>query len=104
MSSKSFPTFLFSSVSSWTSWSSTPHLQFRQIFLLKEKTPFFIIYFFGGGGEYLWKQFKPYTTIQKMCGHLDFLKEINSFIQQGLKLIKSNTKDIYIVRKDFDFK
>ncbi len=44
--------------------------------------------FFWGGGEYLWKQFKPYTTIQKMCGHLDFLKEINSFIQQGLKLIK----------------
>ncbi len=33
------------------------------------------------------------------------MKEINTFIQQGcIKLIKSESKDIYIVAKDFYFK
>jgi len=46
-----------------------------------------------------------YTTIQKFVCIYVFLKEMNTFIQQDyIKLIKSDSKYIYNVTKDFYFK
>ncbi len=45
-----------------------------------------------------------YTIIQKFVVSKIFFKDINTFIQQGcIKLIKSDSKDIYNVTKDFYF-
>jgi len=48
---------------------------------------------------------KTYSTVQNFRVSKIFLKEINTFIQQGcIQFIKSDSKEMYNVTKDFYFK
>ncbi len=61
----------------------------------------FVVHFFGND---LFNHFCC-TFHSKVWWQEDFFKEINTFIQQEcIKLIKTDSKFIYIVTKDFYFK